>query len=446
VNILVLAWDYPVTTRMPGSSRLFNLCRQMARRHCLHLAFFRRSKQRGVAFTDDPDNRNVFQDCTTLPSTEDLHLSEPTWLNRQFHRLTFQPYYSMRRLAPQRLARCRQIVGELLQRERIDLLYVDGASMMEHVPPACTIPIVTDFCDCGSLLVSQSARDEKRPLRRLVRRFEATGMARWEKWAAEAADITIAVSGRDEEGILRSCPSARTMVIPNGIDSDFFAPRPREETGPGTGKLVFTGVMRYPPNADAACHFAREVFPLVRQQWPSAEFWIVGADPPPAVTELSTMPGIKITGTVADVRPYLYGSDVFVCPVRQGTGVKNKLLAALAMKLPVVATRDSLLGLRAIDGEHLLAADTPQEFAKHVSSLLRKGPTANALTENGRKLIEQHYSWRTYGAELEQALVGLVQDKKGAMVDVAGQLPQRRSSCRERVLPIAATEAEVPNA
>ena len=169
MNILVLAWDYPVTTRMPGSSRLFNLCRQLVRRHRLHLAFFRRSKQRGAAFTDDPDNRGVFQDFVTLPSAEDfaaemktlpsaedLHLPEPTWLNRQLHRLTFQPYYSMRRLAPLRLARCRQIIGQLLQRKEIDLLYVDGASMMEHVPPDCTIPVVTDFCDCGSLLVAQS--------------------------------------------------------------------------------------------------------------------------------------------------------------------------------------------------------------------------------------------------------------------------------------------------
>jgi glycosyltransferase involved in cell wall biosynthesis len=125
--------------------------------------------------------------------------------------------------------------------------------------------------------------------------------------------------------------------------------------------------------------------------------------------------------------------------------MKNKLLAALAVKLPVVATRESLLGLRAIDGEHLLAADNPQEFARHVDSLLRKKAAIDALAENGRRLIEQHYSWRTYGAELEQALASLVRDEDSTAVESNGELPYSLSPRRERAVSIAASEGDVPH-
>jgi glycosyltransferase involved in cell wall biosynthesis len=422
MNILVLAWDYPVTTRMAGSSRLFNLCRQMSRRHRLTLAFFRRSKERDTAFFDDPDNRGVFQEFVTLPSPEDLGLPAPTWLNRQFHRLTSEPYFSLRRLAPKQLNKCRQIVSQLLAEKRIDLVYVDGASMVQHVPPNCSVPIVADFCDCGSLLIAQNARAERRAIRRLALQCEARGMARAEKNAAQLADVTIAISKHDEDGIRKSCPQANTMVMPNGIDSEYFAPRTTTQAGPGTGRLIFTGVMRYPPNAEAAAFFAREVFPLVRKKWPAAEFWIVGADPPPSLTELSDVPGIKITGTVDDVRPYLYESDVFVCPLRNGTGVKNKLLAALAMKIPVVATQESLLGLNLVSGEHVLAAETPIEIAEQINLLLSDPLRAGGLAENGRMLIEQRYSWCTYGAMLERTLADVASNSRRSAVDKKGTL------------------------
>ncbi len=242
-------------------------------------------------------------------------------------------------------------------------------------------------------------------------------MARAEKYGAELAEITIAISRQDEEAIRNSCCRARTMVIPNGIDSEFFASRNPAQIGPGTGRLVFTGVMRYPPNSDAARYFAREVFPLIRKEWPAAEFWIVGADPPPSLRELSEIPGIKITGTVDDVRPILYESDIFVCPLRQGTGVKNKVLAAFAMKIPVVATRNSLLGINAVNGEHFLAAETPEEFAREVGTLLANPQRAGILATNSRMLVEQHYSWCRYGAVLERALAGVASKSRSPAID-----------------------------
>ena len=146
-----------MTTRMAGSSRLFNLCRQMSRRHRLTLAFFRRSQDREKPFMDDPDNQGVFQEFATLPSCDDLGLPAPTWLNRQSHRLTFEPYFSLRRIAPTQLRRCREVVGQLLDRNRIDLLYVDGASMVQHVPSNCAVPSSRIFATAAVSSLRKSA-------------------------------------------------------------------------------------------------------------------------------------------------------------------------------------------------------------------------------------------------------------------------------------------------
>ncbi len=99
MNILVLAWDFPPTPRMPGPSRLFNLCRELARRHRVTLAHFRRTMEREAAFTSDAETKTVFQELVTLPSAEELGLPPMSWLNRQLHRATFEPYFSLRRLA-----------------------------------------------------------------------------------------------------------------------------------------------------------------------------------------------------------------------------------------------------------------------------------------------------------------------------------------------------------
>lgn len=412
MNILVLSSDYPITTRMPGSPRLFNLCRQLARNHRLTLAFFPCTQQREEQFARDPDNQEVFQNIITLPSSEQLGLAEPTWLNRQLHRLAHEPYFSMRRLKPNYFKQCRRRINQILGEHEFDLLYVDGASMLQYVAPSHPIPTAVDFCDCGSLRRLQFARQQKRLITRLAWYFEAKRTARWERKAAASVDLSIVIAPHDEEGIRSSCPEARTLIVPNGIDSDFFCPRPDTERSPGTGRLIFTGVMQYAPNTDAAIFFGSEVFPLIRNENTSAEFWIVGADPPNSVQELSTIPGIRVTGTVEDVRPYMYNSDVFVCPLRYGTGMKNKILAALAMKIPVVATPSSVLGLNVVSDVHVLLAQTPEAFAKQVSVLLRNPEHGRKLAENGRKLIEKHYSWNTHASVLEQALVALAANRR----------------------------------
>ena len=137
------------------------------------------------------------------------------------------------------------------------------------------------------------------------------------------------------------------LTITNGVDMEYFSPG---SMPPDAGKIVFTGVMDYAPDEDAALYFGREVFPLVRAQRPHAQFWIVGSNPSPAVRALSSSAGIHVTGKVDDIRPHMRSAAVFVSPLRVGSGVKNKILAAMAMEKATVATPLSIDGLDLADG------------------------------------------------------------------------------------------------
>jgi len=200
-------------------------------------------------------------------------------------------------------------------------------------------------------------------------------------------------------------PAAHTLTIGNGVDTAFFSPA---ETEGDLRHLLFTGVMNYGPNEDAAIHFAESILPLIQQRQPEAQFWVVGKDPTAKVRQLSEHPGVHVTGGVPDVRPYLEQAGIFVCPLRYGTGVKNKLLAALAMQKPVVATRQSLDGLDLREHEDLLVADEPAEFAAKVVQLIEDPDHARRLATSGRAFVGDRYSWESSARTLEDVLQGAV--------------------------------------
>ena len=410
MNILVLAADYPSTTRMPGSSRLFNFCRELSRQHALTLLFVERSRQRAQAFAEDPDNRDVFSTILPIPLPHEMEEPRPSWLAKQYHRLTFEPYFSLRRLQPRYFARVAQRIRAAIIDHRVDLIYVDGLEMTQYLDLPCKLPLAVDFCDSLTLLFTQKTKLETCLWRKLALFLESRSIAAWEKRIASQADLSLLISSNDEQQILRLAPAAKTRVIAVGVDCGFFAPQAAAEQRK-YAKLIFTGVMGYGPNADAADYFTREIFPKIRAEHPQAEFWIVGASPPPQLRGLGHIPGVHVTGAVDDVRTHMGSADVFVCPLRYGTGLKNKVLAALAMKLPVVATPLSILGFETKPDIHLLVAEDPQQFAEKVDCLLKNSDQRRMLAENGRKLVEEHYSWSTYGSLLAQELAAAAQKK-----------------------------------
>jgi hypothetical protein len=178
-------------------------------------------------------------------------------------------------------------------------------------------------------------------------------------------------------------------------------------------KIVFTGVMGYAPNEDAALHFVEDIFPLVKARRPEVQFWIVGSEPSERVKALTRIPGIHVTGKVDDVRPYVRSATVFVCPLRVGSGVKNKILAAMAMQKATVATSMSIDGLDLADNREVLLADEPQAFAEKVVRLLTDQKAVQQLGVNGLVRVQGQYSWAAMGRELETAIQSVMASRNG---------------------------------
>ena len=171
--------------------------------------------------------------------------------------------------------------------------------------------------------------------------------------------------------------------------------------------------MGYAPNEDAALYFVEDIFPLVRSKRPDVQFWIVGSEPSERVRALTLIPGVHVTGKVDDVRPYVRSATVFVCPLRVGSGVKNKILAAMAMQKATVATSISIDGLDLADKRELLLADDPQDFADKVVRLLTDQKAAQQLGANGLARVQAQYSWAAMGKVLETAIQSVMASRNG---------------------------------
>jgi sugar transferase (PEP-CTERM/EpsH1 system associated) len=400
MRILVLAPDVPATSRMPGSPRLFNLCRELARRHELFLFTRCSSEERHRAFLEDPSTSGVFARVELLPEPP-----APDWLGQQWHRARLAAYFETRYRQPQYHQSIRERLSEFCARERVDLVYVDILPMTQYADRSFGVPAIVDLHDSLTLLGRRTVGAARGLRERALARLGLLSMQRLERRLARTFDLAITNSVVDERVLREVCAGLRTLTIPNGVDMEYFRPDDTPEEGE---RIVFTGVMDYAPNEDAALHFAREIFPMVKAKRPRAEFWIVGSGPSAAVQALAGTGGIHVTGKVEDIRPYVRGAAVFVSPLRVGSGVKNKVLAAMAMGKAVVATPLSADGLDVADGREVALAQDPRAFADRVASLLADEAERRRLGENALACVRAKYSWRAMGEMLEGALRDVV--------------------------------------
>lgn len=252
------------------------------------------------------------------------------------------------------------------------------------------VPRFVDLVDVDSqkwLDFAAAAHGPKRWLYRL----EAARVRKLERGLPDCAKA-VAVVSRAEADVFDSFtrPGAATVAA-NGVDLDYFAP----QSAPVEPALAFVGAMDYLPNVDGAVWFAREVWPAVREKFPAAEFRVVGRKPAPEVQRLAELPGVRVLGTVPDVRPFVASAAAAVVPLRLARGIQNKVLEALAMARPVVAAPPALAALGTVPGTHLLRAETPIEWVEACRGLLADPAYGAKLGAAGRRYVETHHRWET---------------------------------------------------
>lgn len=384
MRILILARNFPRHVAPDGEDlRVLHFCRLLSERHEL---LFASSEATPSA---SPVTR-YFKHIFTLKK-------RPTE-NRFTHGISrWLRAFSPRELHPLDSCVSAQL-RELLAEQMIDLIWIPSWSMMPYSEIARKLPIVLDVMDDGVLELwrelkrASSCREIAIKLKRLIVTYL------FERIYFPRASLCCLVSERDAEVLKRVCPKANVMVIPNGVDADYFKPLDDPEDD---SILVFEGNMSFPPNADAAVFFASKIFPLVLAKKPQMKFYIVGKNPNVEVLKFAAG-NIVVTGYVDDIRPYLNRAAIFLCPMRKGAGIKNKILQAWAMAKPIVATSLALGGLHSIVGKNIMVADKPAEFAGSILELLSDEPKRRLLGQNGRETVLRHYSWEKQVSLLEQ--------------------------------------------
>ena len=299
-------------------------------------------------------------------------------------------------------------VSELRTRNDLAVCYIFSSSMAQYVTGKSfeSTRRIVDFVDVDSEKWHQFAARKPWPASSIYQR-EARKLLQYERSIAATFDGSLFVSAAEADLFRKLAPESKrkTFCIGNGVDSDYFNPdgaygNPYQVS---CWPLVLTGAMDYWPNAEAANWFAKEVLPSVRRSVPDAAFYIVGSDPLPEVRRLERLAGVTVTGRVPDIRPYLAHASVAVAPLRIGRGVQNKVLEAMAMAVPVVATPEATQGLD-VSGGTLVASDA-REFADQIVSLLRSADRRE-IGMRSRARVVSDYGWTTSLAGLTSLLEG----------------------------------------
>lgn len=301
-------------------------------------------------------------------------------------------------------------VARTIEQRPIAAVVAYSAQMAHFVP---VLPegmrFFMDFVDFDSAKYAAYGAQGSGPMAWINRR-EGRVLLDFEKSVAARADVCAFVSEAEAALFRAASGQGRDKVIAmeNGVALDYFDPQAdfpvvERQDGP---LLVFTGQMDYRPNVEAVESFARESLPAIRAAHPQARFAIVGRNPAGPVQALADVPGVIVTGAVPDVRGWLAAADVVVAPLRIARGIQNKVLEAMAMARPVVASPQAAEGIDAQDGVHFLIAATPADEASRINALLADRAGADRLAKAARARMEQRYRWSARLADLPGLLWG----------------------------------------
>ena len=398
-ELLLLVHRIPYPPNKGDKIRSFNLLKHLARTYRVHVG----------AFVDDLHDWRYKNDLKALCSSgqgEICLLKLKPVVRKLLSMKAFisgdsltVPYYAHSTM--------QNWVDDLLARRPIGQVVVFSSPMAQFVSGAAYSHLrrVADFVDVDSDKWAQYACAKPWPQSWVYAR-EARTLFAFERKIADEFDATVFVTDEKCAMFKKMAPEVATRVstIDNGVDADYFSPE-REYPNPypySCPRLIFTGAMDYWANVDAVSWFVKEIFPAVRAAVSDAEFYIVGGRPTDDVMSLGSIPGITVTGAVDDIRPYLAHAQAAVAPMRIARGVQNKVLEAMAMAKPVLATPEAAEGVRAQNGNDLLVEAGLNNFQKQaICLLLAEGMNLGAAA---RCSMIKHYSWEKNLQQFNQLL------------------------------------------
>lgn len=409
-NLLLLVHRLPYPPNKGDKVRSYHLLKHLAKKHRVFLG----------TFVDDPADEAYVDIVRSY--CQDLHVGRITPRIAKIRSLSALLSNQALGLQYYRNAALQSWVDQTLATQKIDATIIFSSVMAQYVEDTAdnASPLMlVDFVDVDSAKWTQYADNHRWPLSWLYRR-EGRQLLAYERAVAARATHSFFVTENEVALFQSQAPECADKVdaLSNGVDGDYFSPDPaRASPFQGVGAqsdeipLVFTGAMDYWPNIDAVSWFANAIFPGLLKARPTLRFYIVGRSPSAAVLALASE-SVVVTGTVPDVRPYLQHAAVVVAPLRVARGIQNKILEAMAMGRPVVASQSCAEAIDGRIGEDLVPAADSAQFVSEIEALLKSPARALAVGQAGRKRVLANYSWDAHLAGIDRYLSGQLPGQK----------------------------------
>ena len=394
MNILFLSTTIPYPPIDGHSQRTYYLLKHLAERHRIHVIGF-------VKKPDDWESAQVLrkfcagvypfvlpEDASRLDLAfslmASLFSSDPFVVRKYFHQPTWVT------------------LAKILQNNRIDLIHCDMPNLIPYAEgrnglpddrsrSRSGIPAITVHHDLEWTLMERRAHMASNPCKKWFFSWQAQKWQRYLYRIEKTTRLHVVVSDVDRKRLEEVSPlHIPVRVAPNGVDVEYFQPRP---CVPAEKMILFLGGMHVFQNADGVEYFLKSVWPRIQDREKGVKCLIIGQNPSRQLQSLAEETGAQMPGFVEDVRPFLARAGLMVVPIRIGSGTRLKILSAMAMGKPVVSTSVGCEGIEARDGQELLIADTPDDMARQVVEVLRNPGLQKRLGDNGRKLVEEKYSW-----------------------------------------------------
>ena len=389
MKLFVLLSRVPYPLEKGDKLRAYHLVKRLAQRHDIFLC----------CLSDQPVAPGAVEHLRGFcQHIEVVYL--PRWrivlklLNAVFTRLPFQVSYFHHAAAQRR-------VDAAIELFKPDHVFCQLVRTTEYVRDRWSLPKTLDYMDTLSKGMERRTETSSFWLRPLLR-AETRRLIAYENLMFDLFDHSVIISAQDRDYLYH--PGRTEMsVIPNGVDTEHF--HPPYGGLPPHYDLLFTGNMNYPPNIDSVLFLANRVLPLVRKEKPGTSLLISGVDPSPRVRELAQRdPLITVTGWVKDIRASYADARIFVAPMQIGTGLQNKLLEAMAMRMPCITSPLANNAVGAVPDEEILIGTEPEEHARNILRLLNRPEECDRIAANGHRFVQQRFDWHR-SAEVLDALI-----------------------------------------
>lgn len=392
MRLFVLLSRVPYPLEKGDKLRAYHLIKRLAKNHQLYLFCLsdRKVEQENIEHLREfCHNIEVF----TIPRIQILF----SLLKATTGRIPFQVAYFHHRSAQKR-------IDKAIEEFKPERIFCQLVRTSEYVKDRFDIKRTLDFMD--TLSKGMERRRDTGPIHlRPLFKAETRRLIAYENLMFDLFDSRVIISAQDRDFIYH--PDRDSFeIIPNGVDTEFFHPQEK----PKQYHLLFTGNMNYPPNIDSALFLAEKILPLVRREMPETTLLISGVAPTPKIKELGQKDeGITVTGWVKDIRDSYASAKLFVAPMQIGTGLQNKLLEAMSMRIPCITSPLANNAVGAEPGISILIGKTPEDYAEHIISILRDDQAREALAQSGLEFVRNQFDWDRAAERLNKAIVGNVE-------------------------------------